>query len=59
MIESSELIKILEEERDFEIKQLGNCYEEDELINIGATVYTLTKVIDTIKKLEGDEDNEF
>lgn len=53
MINAHELIRRLEEERDFEIKNLGANYEYGELISSGSTVYTLTKVIETIKQLEG------
>jgi len=58
MINIEELKDFLKDELEFEIKQLGNVYEQDELINIGATVYTLNKVLNKIKELEGVDDND-
>lgn len=58
MINIEELKDFLKDELEFEIKQLGNVYEQDELINIGATVYTLNKVLNKIKELEGADDND-
>lgn len=53
LLNPKELISKLEEEREFEIMNLGKTSEYEELISIGATVYTLSRVINTIKELEG------
>ncbi len=49
-----ELKVFIQEEIQFNIKQLGNCYEAEELINLGATVYTLTTVLNKIEEMEGE-----
>lgn len=50
-----ELKDFIEEELQFNIKQLGNCFEQDELLNIGATVYTLNTILNKLNSLEGEE----
>lgn len=54
-----ELNKYLEEELQFEIKQLGHVFEHDELINIGASIYTLNRIKNKLKSLEESENDVF
>jgi hypothetical protein len=52
-----ELKQTLQNELDYEIKLMGNSYEKDELINHGATIYTLHKVLKIISVLKGETED--